>query len=221
MFMTRGTGLEKRQETAVSSQYDQWARVYDVFWRRYVNKTLPVVQQVANVEAGERMLDLACGTGELSRRIVQAVPDAEIVGVDLSSSMVDRARKKFDGETAVHFERADAHNLPFGEDAFDVVVCASTFHYFTHPFVVLKEVARVLRPSGRFVLLDWCRDFWTCRVMDAVLRRLDPAHYDCYTVDEITSLLRAAGLGVRYQFRYRFDLVWGMMVVEAVCPAPE
>ena len=219
--MTNGAGSETRQETSVAAQYDQWAGVYDVFWRRYVNKTLPVAQQVANVEAGERMLDLACGTGALSRRVVQAVPDVEIVGVDLSSNMVDRARKKLDGEAAVQFEHADAHNLPFDEDAFDVVVCASTFHYFTHPSVVVGEVARVLRPDGRFVVLDWCRDFWTCRVMDVVLRRLDPAHHDCYTVDEVTSLLKSAGLGVRDQFRYRFDLVWGMMVIEAVCPAPE
>ena len=219
--MTNGAGSETRQETSVAAQYDQWAGVYDVFWRRYVNKTLPVAQQVANVEAGERMLDLACGTGALSRRVVQAVPDVEIVGVDLSSNMVDRARKKLDGEAAVQFERADAHNLPFDEDAFDVVVCASTFHYFTHPSVVVGEVARVLRPDGRFVVLDWCRDFWTCRVMDVVLRRLDPAHHDCYTVDEVTSLLKSAGLGVRDQFRYRFDLIWGMMVIDAVCPAPE
>lgn len=213
--MTNGSRFQKSQETPVSSQYDQWARVYDVFWRRYVNKTLPVAQRVAGVRGGERVLDLACGTGELAQRIVRAVPDVEIVGVDLSSSMVDRARKKLGGEPSVQFQRADAHNLSFEENAFDVVVCASTFHYFTHPSVVIGEVARVLRPGGRFILLDWCRDFWTCRVMDAILHWLDPAHVGCYTLEEATALVESAPFEVQQGFRYRFDLVWGMMVIES------
>jgi len=212
---TRET-VHKRQDRAVAAQYDRWARVYDLFWRRYVNQTIPVLQRSASVRSGERVLDLACGTGAFERRAVDAVPDAEFVGIDISPAMVERARDKLEGESGVRFEQADAHDLPFEEDSFDAVVCANTFHYFSHPRQVLTEARRVLRPDGRLVLLDWCRDFWTCRAMDAVLRRIDPAYDTCYTLDELTSLIGQAGLRPQYTFRYRFDLVWGMMVATAI-----
>lgn len=209
-----------QQDPAVVKQYDAWARVYDLFWQRYVNKTLPVAQQAAALASGDRVLDLACGTGELERRIVGTVSDLEIVGVDLAPSMIDRARNKLEGQPRVTFEQADVHDLPFEGDAFDVAICANTFHYFTHPAQMLQEARRVLRPGGRLVVLDWCRDFWTCRVMDAVLQVLDPAYQHCYTLDELSGLLEDAGVAIRDSFRYRFDLIWGMMVLEAVPDCP-
>ncbi len=205
-----------RQDTTVSDQYDAWARMYDVLWRRYVNQTLPVARRALAVAPGEAVLDLACGTGELLRRIATETPTAELTGVDLAPGMVHRARQKLADVPGARIESADAHDLPVPDDAFDAVVCANTFHYFTGPDVVLREVARVLRPNGRFIVLDWCRDFWTCRVMDAVLRRVDPAHGTCYTLQELRDLLEATPLHPRYDFRYRFDGIWGMMVVEAV-----
>lgn len=206
------------QDPSVTAQYDGWARVYDLFWRRYMNQTLPVAQQAAAVGASEKVLDVACGTGELLRRIVEDTPGAELTGVDLAPNMVEQARYKLAGETNARIEQADAHDLPFDDDTFDVLVCANTFHYFTDPERVLREARRVLAPGGRLVLLDWCRDFWTCRVMDIFLRVVDPAYETCYTLDELTAALRSEGFETRDVFRYRFDFVWGMMVVEAVYP---
>lgn len=228
MFMSTGGTPTNRQDESVTKQYDRWARVYDLFWRRYINQTVPVAREAAAVAPGERVIDLACGTGELERRLVEAVPEATIVGVDLAPSMIARSRSKLEGQPRAQFEQADVHDLPFEANTFDVAICANTFHYFTHPERVLEEAARVLRtdrreevvpglrPEGRLVVLDWCRDFWTCRVMDVVLRRIDPAYHTCYTLDEITDLLNTASFDLRTHFCYRFDLIWGMMVVEAV-----
>jgi ubiquinone/menaquinone biosynthesis C-methylase UbiE len=200
-----------RQDSSVSAQYDAWARVYDQFWARYMDQTLPVARQMADVRPNIRALDLACGTGELLRRIADDVPGAALTGVDLAPNMVERARHKLADVPNTRIERADAHELPFADDMFDVVACANTFHYFTHPSAVLGEVHRVLRPGGRFVLLDWCRDYWTCRVMDRVLRYIDPAYETCYTLSALTTMLENAAFDVPVAFRYRFDLVWGMM----------
>lgn len=214
--------ISRSQDPIVPRQYDAWARVYDVLWRRYMNKTLPVLQDAAQIQPGERVFDLACGTGELERRIVEATPDVELVGVDLAPAMVDRARSKIGHLPHVSFLKADAHDLhPFADASFDVVVSANTFHYFTHPERVLMEAARVLRPGGRLVVLDWCRDYWACQLMDAVLPWVDPAYQHCYTVDEMHALVEAAPLTYRNAFRYRFDLVWGMMVIEATRTATD
>lgn len=209
------SGSHSNQDPSVPSQYDAWAQVYDRLWRRYMNQTLPVIRRTASVGQNERVLDLACGTGELMHRIARRTAEVDLVGVDLAPAMVERAREKLSGVPAAHPRQADSHDLPFADDTFDVILCANTFHYFTHPQVVLAEVRRVLRPDGRLVLLDWCRDFWTCRLMDAVLRRIDPAYETCYALAEMTSLLGGASFRVTESFRYRFDLVWGMMVVTA------
>jgi ubiquinone/menaquinone biosynthesis C-methylase UbiE len=208
-----------QQDASVATQYDAWARVYDVLWSRYMNQTLPVAQRAAAVTPGERVLDLACGTGELLHRMAQETPEADLTGIDLAPKMIKRARHKLAGRPGVALTQADAHDLPFGDNAFDVLVCANTFHYFTHPEQVVREAHRVLSPDGRLVVLDWCRDFWTCRVMDALLQYIDPAHTTCYTLDELTALLERASFAVPAAGRYRFDLVWGMMVVTAM-PSP-
>jgi len=204
-----------RQDGSVPAQYDAWARIYDLLWARYMNQTLPIAQQAAAVRPGEQVLDLACGTGELLSRVATETPGAKLTGVDLAPNMAERARQKLAAVSGASVEQADAHDLPFADDAFDVVVCANTFHYFTHPTTVLSEGRRVLRPNGRLIVLDWCRDFWTCRIMDAVLQYIDPAHETCYTLDELTTLLARTSFGVSDTCRYRFDLVWGMMVVIA------
>jgi len=220
-IMTDDPSTASTHDRSVASQYDAWARVYDWFWRRYMNQTLPVAQRTADVASGERVLDLACGTGELLARIGRETPEADLTGLDVAPEMVRRAREKLGAGAQV--QQGDAHDLPFEEDAFDVVVCANTFHYFAEPTVVLSEVRRVLPPDGRLVVLDWCRDYWSCRLMDAFLQVVDPAHHTCYTLGALTTRLHDTGFRVQTAFRYRFDLVWGMMGMEAVptMSAPE
>lgn len=207
--------LSSRQDSTVPQQYDWWAPVYDTLWRRYLNQTLPILQQVAAPLPGERILDLASGTGELEQRIGASTPGVELVGIDLSHTMIQKSREKMHGNDSTSFIQADAHELPFADEAFDAVVSASSWHYFTSPHRVLEESARVLRPNGRFILLDWCRDYWPCRLMDAVLHWIDPAHKHCYTLEEVQSQIDDSSLTYQSGFRYRFDLVWEMMVVEA------
>jgi ubiquinone/menaquinone biosynthesis C-methylase UbiE len=203
----------------VQKQYDGFAGFYDLLWGGYVRRTLPLLMDAARTTPGERVLDLGSGTGAFEERLAETVPGAEVVGVDVAPAMVERARRKLQGVPAVSFERADAHALPFEAERFDAVVTASTFHYFDRPAAALAEAARVVRPGGRLVVLDWCRDFWTCRVMDAVLQRLDPAHDACYTLAEMRALLGASPLAFQRARRHRAGGLWGMMTVEAFRPA--
>jgi len=213
--MTAREDRRAHQDEAVSRQYDGWARVYDWVWHRYMNRTLPMLEQAANVAGDEHVLDVACGTGVLLQRILETEPTAQVAGIDISPQMVDKARTKLPPYARTSVQTADAHNIPFPADTFDVVVSASTFHYFTAPQGVLKEMARVLSPEGRLVLLDWCRDYWACRLMNTWLRWTDPAHHQCYTLGELAGMVERSPLEFRIGGRYRFDLVWGMMIVEA------
>lgn len=203
----------------VARQYDRWASVYDWLWRKYVDRTLAVLQTWTALQPGERVLDVGCGTGAFEQRLIAAGADNEIVGVDLSVKMLERARTKLAAHPHVAFQQADAHDLPFADDRFDVVVSASTFHYFDDPERALSEMGRVLCPGGRLVVLDWCRDFWTCRVMDRVLGVIDPAHRRCFTLGEMRAFIAETSLTLCQAERFRVSWFWwGMMIIEAVQP---
>lgn len=199
----------------VARQYDRWAAVYDRLWRRYVEQTIPVLWDAAGLQPDERVLDVGCGTGAFEERIVATGAGNDVVGVDLSTNMLNQARAKFATTPQIRFQQADVHALPFDADRFDVVVSGNTFHYFDEPGRALAEMARVLRPGGRIVILDWCQDFWTCRVMDRVLGVVDPAYQRCYSLGEMQAFVRRAPLTWQKGTRLRVGWIWGMMVVEA------
>lgn len=167
-------------ESRVKEQYDRLAGSYDERWRAYLSGTLAFLEDWLRLSGGERILDVACGTGELERRLLDDYPGLRVTGVDLSSSMLDVARGKLAAHGGVSFQEASAEDLPFPDGSFDVVVTASSFHYFSDPVASLGEMRRVLRTGGRAVVLDWCRDFLACRVCDAALKVLDPAYERCY-----------------------------------------
>jgi ubiquinone/menaquinone biosynthesis C-methylase UbiE len=203
-------------ESTIQEQYNQLAHIYDWRWQRYITNTLSFFKAWAEIPPAAAILDVACGTGELERLLLNDNPDQTIVGVDLSEQMLSQARQKLSGYSNVSFQQAAASQLPFSDQSFDVVVSANAFHYFPGPEMALKEMKRVLKPGGTVVMLDWCKDFLLCQVYDWVLKRLDPAYQQCYTEAELQGLLKAAGFRIDRTQRIRLDVVWGLMAVSAV-----
>jgi len=203
-------------EALVQQQYDRLAAIYDRRWQGYITNTLSFLVDWAQIIPLERVLDVACGTGEWARLLTERHPQQRIVGVDFSEQMLAIARPKFAALPHVQFQTASASALPWNTPEFDVVVCANAFHYFDQPDTTLAEMARVIEADGRIIILDWCRDFLVCRVCDWVLTWIDPAHKRCYTQAELHTLLTAAGYTVSRSRRVRFGLIWGLMVAEAV-----
>lgn len=99
-------------------------------------------------QPGERVLDLGCGTGELTARI--AGQGAEVVGLDQDPDMIQRARSRY---PELRFELADAHgfSLADGTAAFDAVFSNAALHWMLRPAEVIAAVEAALRPGGRFV----------------------------------------------------------------------
>src|SRR5947209_12654662 len=94
---------------------------------------------------GERILDLGCGTGHLTAQV--AATGAEVVGLDLASTMIDQARRAY---PQLRFVAGDARDLAF-EQPFDAVLSNAALHWVKPPELVIACVARALRPGGRFV----------------------------------------------------------------------
>ncbi len=203
-------------EAQVRQQYDVLAFIYDQRWNRYVAKTLSFLKIWVNLSTTDRVLDIACGTGEFERIVLSDTSTQQIVGIDISEEMLAIARQKLHNSSSVSFQVSSASALPFPDQSFDVIVSANAFHYFDDPVTALTEVKRVLKPNGKAVILDWCKDFLLCRLCDIVLKWTDPAHQQCYTPREFHNFLTSAGFNLEVSAKVRFGLVWGLMVITAV-----
>jgi ubiquinone/menaquinone biosynthesis C-methylase UbiE len=115
------------------------------------------VIESANPQPGERVLDVACGTGIVARNVAPRVgSQGSVVGLDLSPDMIDvaRAEPETDG-LAVEWRAGPAERLPFPDGSFDLVLCQFGLMFFTDRHAALSEMHRVLRPDGRAVLSVW------------------------------------------------------------------
>ena len=104
--------------------------------------------ELTNARPGQRILDLACGPGTLSRRLATMVsPGGEVVGVDLAPGMIDLARSANIANT--RFEVMDIEQLSFADMSFDAAVCGHGFQFAPDLPHAMREARRVLRPHGR------------------------------------------------------------------------
>ncbi|HYH57690.1 MAG TPA: ubiquinone/menaquinone biosynthesis methyltransferase [Thermoleophilaceae bacterium] len=140
-------------DTQVRAMFDRIAGVYDV-----MNTVMTVgmhqrwrerAVELARVEPGSRALDVATGTGDLA--VALRAAGAEVVGCDFSEEMLERARRK---EPSARFEWADALNLPYEDDSFDAATVGFGARNFSDLARGLAEMARVVRPGGRVVVLE-------------------------------------------------------------------
>lgn len=202
-------------EAKVREQYDQMAAVYDQRWNAYITNTLSFLKTWAQISPQAAVLDIACGTGELERLVLAEHSTQQIVGVDISEKMLVLAKQKCHAYANVSFYMANASNLPFANNSFDVIVSANAFHYFDDPLAALGEMKRVLKPEGTVVIMDWCRDYLICKICDILLKVFDPAHKQCYSQDEFHKLLTSTHFEVCRATRVRFGVLWGLMVATA------
>lgn len=118
-------------------------------WRRQL-------VQWSGVRAGESVLDCATGTGDLAFEFKRTVgPQGRVVGSDFCAEMLVEARAKAEKfHVSVEFLQADAHQLPFPDNSFDVASIAYGIRNVADPLQVLREMARVVKPGGRVLILE-------------------------------------------------------------------
>src|SRR2546430_984747 len=122
----------------------------DKGWRRLVARTLS-----SSLVEGARVLDVACGTGDLSLTLASAGA-AKVVGLDFCRPMLEIARRKADaGSRVIPFVEADALRLPFADGSFDVVTIAFGLRNLAGVEEGLRELLRVLKAGGRAAVLEF------------------------------------------------------------------
>ena len=115
------------------------------------------LRSAADVQHGERVLDVGCGAGQTTREAARAAVDGAALGIDVSAPMLERARELTadEGLRNVEFVEADAETHPFPAERYDLCISRFGTMFFADPVAAFVNVGRALRPGARLVLLVW------------------------------------------------------------------
>jgi len=187
---------EQEKAKHVRSVFDSVAPKYDVMndlmsaglhrvWKRYTIT-------LANPQPGQQVLDIAGGTGDLSRAFAQRVgPTGRVVHTDINEAMLREGRNRLlDEGLVLPTMVCDAEKLPFADNSFDIVSVAFGLRNMTHKDQALAEMRRVLKPGGKLLVLEFSR----------VAKPLEKA-YDWYSFNVLPKLGQlVAGDAHSYQY---------------------
>jgi len=138
--------------------WDLAAVAYESLWQAQLADAQGALLALASPAVGERVLDIACGTGLVSFEAARAVgPSGHVLGIDLSERMIDAAERRARDLKLSNcgFSRMDAETLALPDASFDVAICALGLMYMPDPERALREMHRVSHPGGRIALAVW------------------------------------------------------------------
>jgi ubiquinone/menaquinone biosynthesis C-methylase UbiE len=158
----RRTKLGEEQPPQTRGTVIRWARLYDVLvWvvmRGKERMFRHMIADQAQFQAGECVLDVGCGTGTLALEARERVGETGcVVGIDPSRQMIAHARRKMErAGLSLDFRLGVIEDLPFPDQSFDVVLCTLMIHHVPDDLKRqgLAEIARVLKPGGRLLIVD-------------------------------------------------------------------
>lgn len=157
---------------------------------------LAALVEVVAAAGAMRALDVGCGAGHTALALAPHV--VSVVALDLTEAMLDQARRLAveRGVTNLVFQHGDAEHLPFPDESFDLVTSRYAAHHFPRPAAALREIVRVLRPGGAFLLIDVVAP--PEPLLDTHLNTIellrDPSHVRDHSVDDWRRMFASAGL---------------------------
>jgi SAM-dependent methyltransferase len=180
-----------------------WARDWERYDRAIRNHHQRLLE-VASVQPGERVLDVGCGNGEVARDLARR--GAQVVGIDLSRPMLDRARLLAKDLPGAEFVEGDAQVHPFAPESFDKVVSRYGAMFFADRRGAFTNLARATRPGGGLALLAWqelAENEWLQEIRQALALGRDlptppaglPGPFGLADAEGTCADLRAAGYG--------------------------
>jgi ubiquinone/menaquinone biosynthesis C-methylase UbiE len=178
--------------------FDRWSPTYERSWlqdRLFARVHAVVLELASALPPPGDLLDVGCGTGRLLRAAAVRWPAARLIGVDPAEGMVAVARQLIPGATLA---RGLAEALPLPDASVDLVLSTLSFHHWHDQAAGVREIARVLRPGGHFILAD----FTMPRILGWATR-----HGGGLPAPARAQLFAAAGLRIQRQRRAAYPLI--------------
>lgn len=183
--------MATKQREKDIERFGRWASSYEESWlqRSFFDQAHQAVIALAAdvVHQPASVLDVGCGTGKLLRRARSCWPEAQLFGVDPADGMVEVAKHLTPGAT---FYTSMAEALPLPDISIDLALSTISFHHWQDQVAGIREIARVLRPGGYFILADISFPDWLVGVF-----RLKRVHGPA----QMRMLFKQGGLQVQAQ----------------------
>jgi ubiquinone/menaquinone biosynthesis C-methylase UbiE len=152
---------DQPSEPAIRFLYEPYERFYDNLI--FIHKPAERLIEYAKLVAGQRILDVACGTGLATMAAAKVVgKTGKVIGIDIGSRWLEIAKEKADstGQSNIEYYVGDAGSVEFDESSFDAVICASSIFFFKDIPNTLKEWRRVLKTGGTVAFTSFGKRFW-------------------------------------------------------------
>jgi ubiquinone/menaquinone biosynthesis C-methylase UbiE len=211
------------RRTAIRRVFGSAAERYAASSVHAAGPDLDAMLAAAELGGGEKVLDLGCGTGHTA--LAFAACGAEVEALDLTAEMLAQGRHMAEerGLANVRFREGDAAQLPFADDAFDVVTSRLSAHHYGCPEAAVREAARVLRPGGRLLLVDSVApaDAAQDTFLNAIEILRDPSHVRDHTVVQWCAMFEASGLVPELLGTWTYRIAFDEWVERVETPAGE
>jgi ubiquinone/menaquinone biosynthesis C-methylase UbiE len=220
MKIPREPSREGIEDAAAVQAYDHVSH-----WPIFTIERRIILKALAQYKPQGILVDIGCGPGYLAAQISRRFPGLRVIGVDISDQMLTMAKHNWSSPSYQNLEFlvGDAQQLPFVDGAVDFAVSSLSLHHWGNAEIALKEVHRILRPGGQFLLFDLRRDgprffYYALRLGQALLapaaiRRTNGAvgsFWASYTLPELESILASVPLQKRQiQPGLGWVLAWG------------
>lgn len=160
-------GLKSRlKDTWMAGDYDRFSR--------YMEQDASEFYERLNVPPGCRLLDVACGSGQLA--LLAARDGVNVTGVDIATNAVERARARAQAAgLQARFEEADAEDLPFEDGTFDVVTSLIGAMFAPRPELVARELLRVCSPGGTIAMANWTPQGFVGQMFKTIAKFIAPS----------------------------------------------
>lgn len=146
----------KDYEKLSKEHFNKQASIYDekdtIYYYKYGKISCNYMSEYLKNIDYNKLLDIGCGTGYLINMLKKYKATAEFYGLDLSEEMINISKSK--NIKDAEFILGSANKLPFNDNTFDIVTCIQSFHHYPYPDEAMKEVYRVLKKGGIYILSD-------------------------------------------------------------------
>jgi ubiquinone/menaquinone biosynthesis C-methylase UbiE len=208
MYRNREQEMNTQQQTTSVPTFEAYDGTAPENYERFFVPAIgePMARDLLDVAAltrGERVLDIACGTGIVARLAAERVGSrGTVVGLDINSGMLEVANQSTPTRVGIEWRQGRAESLPFPDSTFDVLLCQLGFQFFAEKLASLREMGRVLAPGGRlfltvpgpaptlFVMME---EALANHISPDVSRFVDHV-FSVHDVEELRDLLKRAGL---------------------------